>query len=356
MNTTESPSRPASPARRLLRLGARVVPAVLTLALAAFVLRSADLDRVAELLQSLGWRVPLLLVPNLAVTLIEAVAWWASFGILGRRPPFARLVAVRLTVEATMLGLPSGAVISESLQPYLLKRRCGVPLETAVVASVGRKFFVVVSHGLVLGIATLLAWRMLDRASQETIGRGGLPWLLLGAAVFMVAAFGVGIAAGARARAAERLRQFLRRIGGRWMGPWLDRNALRFRHADEDLLRFFEQERAALAFPMLLYVLGWLVRGLETLLYLYLLGVSVSFTTATLVESALILVRTLAVPVPAGLGVQDVGYVLTLHALGVKDATTIGTAFVLMKRGKDLFWILVGFLLLGVGERRRQSL
>ena len=54
-----------------------------------------------------------------------------------------------------MLGLPSGALVSESLQPWLLKRRCGVPFETAVVASVGRKFFVVVSHGLVLALATL---------------------------------------------------------------------------------------------------------------------------------------------------------------------------------------------------------
>jgi uncharacterized membrane protein YbhN (UPF0104 family) len=58
------------------------------------------------------------------------------------------------------------------------------------------------------------------------------------------------------------------------------------------------------------------------------------------------------VPLPAGLGVQDLGYVLFLKALGVPDATTVGTAFVLMKRGKDLFWVLLGFGLLAVGERR----
>jgi len=57
------------------------------------------------------------------------------------------------------------------------------------------------------------------------------------------------------------------------------------------------------------------------------------------------------VPVPAGLGVQDVGYVLCLTALGVPDATTVGTAFVLLKRGKDLFWILLGFVLMALGQR-----
>ena len=159
-------------ARRLLHHASQILPALLTLALAVFLLRSADLGRVAGLLRALGWWLPLLLLPNLLVTLIEAVAWRMSFGALGARPRFPSLVRVRLAVEAVMLGLPSGAVISESLQPYLLKRHCGVPFETAVVASVGRKFFVVVSHGLVLGVVTVLAWPALSRASREMIGRG----------------------------------------------------------------------------------------------------------------------------------------------------------------------------------------
>ena len=63
------------------------------------------------------------------------------------------------------------------------------------------------------------------------------------------------------------------------------------------------------------------------------------------------MVRSVAVPVPAGLGVQDVGYVLCLKALGVPDATNVGTAFVLLKRGKDLFWILLGFTLMAIGKQ-----
>ncbi len=151
MTETPRAPEPVRPvARRLLHHASQILPALLTLALAVFLLRSADLGRVAGLLRALGWWLPLLLLPNLLVTLIETVAWRMSFGALGDRPRFPSLVRVRLAVEAVMLGLPSGAVISESLQPYLLKRHCGVPFETAVVASVGRKFFVVVSHGLVL--------------------------------------------------------------------------------------------------------------------------------------------------------------------------------------------------------------
>jgi len=204
---------------------------------------------------------------------------------------------------------------------------------------------------LVLAGATLAAWPLLERISRDTIRRGGLPWLLLAVSAFMFATFGVGLAMSGRARLAERTQRGLGHLGGRWLGPWLERHALRFRRADEHLLQFFEKERGALVPPLVLYSAGWVVRGLETFLFLSLLGAGVPFTTALVVETAIIVVRSVAVPVPAGLGVQDVGYVLCLRALGVPDATTVATAFVLLKRGKDLFWILVGFAFMAFGER-----
>lgn len=340
--------------RRLVRHAAQLVPALLSVALVLYVLRSADLGRAVGLVRSLGWLLPLLLVPNLVLTLIETLAWRLTFSRLGARPRFAPLLSVRLAVEATMLGLPSGAVISESLQPYLLKRRCGTPFETAVVAGVGRKFLVVVAHGLVLAVATLLAWPLLTRVSRATIGRGGLPWLLLGTGLVMAGGFVFGVVASVRGQVAERVRLGLDRLFGRWLGSWLERHSLHFQRADAQLLDFFARRPAGLVVPMTLSMLGWVVHGVEALVFLRVVGVHVTLTAATVLEAALVLVRSLAVPVPAGLGVQDLGYVLSLRAIGIPDATTVSAAFVLLKRGKDLFWVVVGFLLLGIGERRRR--
>ena len=97
------------------------------------------------------------------------------------------------------------------------------------------------------------------------------------------------------------------------------------------------------------------MRALETWLFLRLLGVDVPLPAAMVIETALILVRAMAVPVPGGLGVQDAGYVLALRALGVPDATTVGTAFVVLKRGKDITWVLLGFLLLGASRWREDA-
>jgi glycosyltransferase 2 family protein len=342
--------------KRLLRHVSQLLPALLSLGLLAWVLRSADLGRALGLVRSLGFWLPFLLLPNFAAFVVDTGGWWLSFARLGARPRYGRLLAVRIMVDALMLGLPSGAVVSETVQPYLLKRRCGVPTESGIVASVARKFFVVVSHGLFLALSTALAWPLLERDSTAAIGRRGLPWALVATSLVLVGVAVGGVLATAHGRVADRVHRGLDRFGGRWLGSWLERNALRFQRTDESLAAFFGRDPMALLPSVLLYVAGWFLRSVETWLFLWLMGVSLPLPAAMVVETALILVRAMAVPVPAGLGVQDTAYVLCLKALGVPEATTVGAAFVVLKRGKDLFWILLGFLLLGVGRQSGEAL
>ncbi len=337
--------------KRLPHYAMQLLPAVFALGLLAWVLRSADLSRALELAGARGLALPLLLVPNLLAVLAEAWGWWLAFDRLGARPRFRGLVSVRVIGDALMLFLPSGAVLSETVQPWLLKRQCGVPTEHGIVATVARKFFVVLSHGLFLGLATFMAWPLLERASRTAIGRVGLPALLLVTSLALVAVALLLVTATAFGQVADRLRRLLDRLVGRWMGSWLERNALRFQRTDDALARYFRNPWG-LTPSVLLYTLGWFIRSLETMLVLHFVGYDVPLSAAMVIETALILVRALAVPVPAGLGVQDLGYVLSLKALGVPDATTVGAAFVVLKRGKDVFWVVAGLLLLSRGRRR----
>ncbi len=315
-------------------------------------LRSADLSRAWGLVDALGWRLPLLLLPNLLALAADSAGWWLCFARLDGRPRFLSLLRVRVSGDALLLALPSGTVVSESLQPYLLAQRCDVSLERGIVATLIRKLLIVLSHGLFLALATLLSWTALDRASHQMIGRSGLAWLLLGVALSLVAAALAGAVASAHRRLAGGLHRGLGRLAGRWLGTWLERNALRFQTTDDTLSSFFAHHPSGLVPPILLYLAAWLAHALETLLFLRVVGVHLPLPTAMLIETALILVRAMSVPVPGGLGVQDVGYVLCLRALGVPDAVTVATAFVVLKRGKDLAWILFGFLLLGLPRTR----
>ena len=93
---------------------------------------------------------------------------------------------------------------------------------------------------------------------------------------------------------------------------------------------------------------AWLMDSVETWLILRVLGVRIGFFSVYAFEPGLSLVRSMAFFVPAGLGVQDLGYFAFFNALGVPDAMGVGAAFVLLKRTKELFWVIVGYSLLFV--------
>jgi glycosyltransferase 2 family protein len=339
--------------RRLLVHLARLLPAAAAFGLLVATLHKADISRALGLVRSLGWTLPLVLVPYLVAIVLEALGWHVAFSRMGRRLPFAGLVKVRLTAEAFGLGLPSGAIIGESLQPYMLRRRCGLPFEEGTVAVVARKFFVILSHGLFLALAAILAYEPLQRASVHAIGRPGLPWLLLATSAVLAVVAAALAALLVHGSVAQRSRSVLERLGLSWLRPWLERNAMKFREADVQLAQFFSKGLGSLLAPLPCFFGVWLVKGLESALYLALLGHALPLQSVLAFDSALHLARAMIVPVPAGIGVQDLGYVLSLRAFGVADAATVGAAFILLKRGKDAFWMAVGFALLPSGSRDR---
>jgi uncharacterized membrane protein YbhN (UPF0104 family) len=84
----------------------------------------------------------------------------------------------------------------------------------------------------------------------------------------------------------------------------------------------------------------------ETYLILRVRGADIGFVEAASIEVLLTFVRHVVFVVPAGLGVQDLGYVTGLAALGVPSAASLGAAFVLVKRSKELLWVVIGYVLL----------
>ncbi|HSB60625.1 MAG TPA: lysylphosphatidylglycerol synthase domain-containing protein, partial [Vicinamibacteria bacterium] len=257
--------------RRLSHL-VRLLPAAAALGLFVLTLGRADLARAFGLIASLGLALPFLLVPHLVAVCLEALGWRLAFRRTGRSLPFVKLVKVRLTAEAVAMGLPSGVVIGESLQPYLLKRRCGLPFEEGVVAVVARKFFVILSHALFLALAALAAYAPLQRVSSRAIGRPGLAWLLLAAASVLAVVAAALAALLVHGRVAQRSRNALERLGLSWLRPWLERHSVKFREADARLARFFSTGAAPLLAPLPFFLGVWLVKSIETAIYLGLLG------------------------------------------------------------------------------------
>ena len=315
-------------------------------ALFAWVLKGSDLSHALSVLGGLGPLLPLALVPNLVLTFLEAGGWLMALRAIGARTSLRRLLPVRLVGDALALSLPSGPVLAEALQPYLLRRWCGLSFADGLAALVVRKLYVIGSHGIFLALAVFCAYPALRRASQRLLHGPLLPALLLMAAVALVLAALSLAGVAFHGRLGGRLWKGLRRLPLGRMRGWIERGGPSFLATDERLAGLMGRGPRALLGPLPFFLLMWFVRTAENFLLLRMVGIDVGFRELLALEPSLVIVRMVFSILPAGLGVQDLSALFFLEAMGVRDAAAVGAAYVLLRRGKELFWIGLGYLVL----------
>lgn len=343
--THDPPVEPAlPPAQPAWRKALPFVLAAVAIAAVAYSLRDADLSETLEAIRGLGARAPLVALPYFVGTVLHALAWR---GLLpaAQRPSLLALLGIMLSTESMRMTLPAGPAIAESSSVLLLRERHGIPASVGVASIAAKKALVTFTHGLSVVVALALGWSMLRAASYRTWNG---PWLIVFLIVSALALFAVSIgmalallskktlARGARVLALLPIRPLRR---------WLETKRAAIEAADASLASPFERRRD-LVLPGVLLLGQWMTEAVETALILALLGVDLDFIASMSTELTAVLLRSFAFVLPAGMGIQDAGYVAMFDALSGTRLATLGAAFVLVKRGKELFWIAVGYGLL----------
>jgi glycosyltransferase 2 family protein len=308
-------------------------------------LRHAELARAAGLVASIGPRIVLVLVPWLLAMVFQAAGYARILAVLHRSTSFPRLVSVLVSAEAVLMSFPAGQALAESLNPYLLKRRCGVPVPEGLAAVAAKKALIVLANGLYMGVAVVAGGEWLASASRALIGAPGLPWIVAAAAAVVLATALVMARVLFSGSVAARSYGLLGRIPSARLRRWLATQEHGFTETDQHFAALSRAGAGAIVAATAAFLGCWLVEGSEALVILRLLRVDVSYAEVLAFEVVVVLLRSLAFMVPAGLGVQDAGYVAFFGAFGVPDAPTLGVAFVIVKRAKELAWIAVGYLL-----------
>lgn len=321
------------------------------LALLLWNFRGLDLSATVAALSVSGPAVAWIVVPIGLALLVDSVAWQSIFGALERRVPLGALYGIRLCSEAVLISLSGGVVVSEGVGPVLLQR-WGVPVSESVATVAVRKLLLVVSQTFYIGLGVILGFSFLAQTSNAVLGGPGLEWLMV-AAVVVLGLASVAIMFGLlRGAPGTRLHALLARIPSRRLSGWLERHQERFVALDRHFEVALGLKWTQLIGPTSFFLVAWIIETFETWLILRLLGVELTFIQVWAFEPALSLVRHLVFFVPAGLGFQDVGYVAFLKAAGVDDALGRGSAFVVLKRAKELFWAALGLGLLALLGRR----
>jgi hypothetical protein len=311
------------------------------------VFSAANASRVVALVTSVGFLGALgVALPQLGALSLESLGWKLAFEVGGSRPRWRSLLRVRLATEALAQSLPVGVAFAESAKPLLLARHAGLTVAQSVSGMTARKVLLLVSQCLyVTGLATL-GFAGLELASSRVIGAPHLGLFALGAGALLgLAGLGGGLMLRQSALARGVL-SLLERMPLARVRAFAARERRVFAATDGAVSAFFRADWRRLLAPLVLFTGGWLMESVETWAILNVLGAPVSFVQAGSLEVVVSLVRNVVFVVPAGLGVQDLGYAACFAALGVPEAASTGAAFVLLKRGKELFWIAFGYALL----------
>ncbi len=327
--------------KRLGHTSLAVLGVFLAIGLSIWTFRNAEASAVASVLRHVPLSLLLLiLVPQLLSLTLDSWGWVEAIRSMGHRVPVLRILLVRIKTEALSQTLPLGPLWCESATPLLLKRE-GVPWGTGVAAVAVRKYLLILSQAWFLIFSFVIGHQALGSASQHLIGSPVLMWLPLAAAVLLGSSvYFAGSLLGQGAVATQLWKRLLG-VPSRRLRAALASSRTHFSGTDRGLTRFFSQ-RVTLR-QVGPYLGSWLCESLETLLILRLLSVQLGFVDVVSFEVLLALTRNLAFMVPAGLGIQDLGYVTFFGALGIPEPVQVGAAFSILKRSKELIWACVGY-------------
>ncbi|HEX3774603.1 MAG TPA: lysylphosphatidylglycerol synthase transmembrane domain-containing protein [Polyangiaceae bacterium] len=334
-------------------LAARIGSVILALSLLYFTFHRVDFSHVGRSVARVGViGFALIATPQLLSLCLECIGWSGVFRLLGRKTAPLTLLRVRLATEALAQTLPLGVIWAEALKPLLLGRHAGLGASDSVAGIVARKYLLMASQAVYVALLSACGFATLRQLAASLLGHAELAWGAFAIGGFLaLLAFGVS-GAFTKGRIADRVLGLLRGLPHRGLRRALGQRQAAFTRTDDLTARYFASGfvRTTLM-PGVFFLCGWLCESLESFLILRLLGVQLGFFTIAAVEVMLSFLKNVLFVLPAGIGVQDVGYVSCFAALGVADPLNMGAAFSLLKRGKELFWALVGYALLASEAR-----
>jgi glycosyltransferase 2 family protein len=321
----------------------RIVPLLALaagLSLLGWLLHHTGFEPVWQRLRVLGWAAPLVFVPYLLIAIVDARGWRLALPAAARaRIPLPGLMLTRMAGEAVN-SLTPAAALGEPVKAYLL-RPWQVTGSEALASVVISKTALIASQSLftALGIAALLA--RIDRP-QLALG-----WLVV--MVVICALFTMGLVWVQHRSPGAALWRLLRRVVPRVR--LVDRLETGIAAFDHRLRDFYRGEPRAFLRASTWHFTGWLLGVVEVVVMVTLMGRSVTWLDAFVIETLAQPIRATSILVPAGIGTQELGGVWLCTFLGMAEADAV--TLWLLKRAREVVFDGVGVAYLAQHGGRR---
>jgi putative membrane protein len=300
----------------------------------AWFVHRAGPAEIWQVCTSLGWFAPLVLLPYALVYCADTLGWFFAFGSEHRpRLKFLPLYRIRWCGEAVNNVLPSAYVGGEALKVYLLHKR-GVPAKDATASVVVGRTVQTLTQVMFIALGSAA---FLQIAAPDSRLRKGMI-LALGLSVSIVVVLFWLQRHGMFSLLLQALQKIHLRI------PKLESRRERLQQTDQQIIRFYQNDRRRFVQSACAYLTGWLLDTLDILLVAYLLGMPINWLQALAIEAFVGVAKVLGFFVPGALGVQESGIVLVCRWAGLSD--TFSLAYAVIRRGRELVFASAGWLML----------
>jgi glycosyltransferase 2 family protein len=294
------------------------------------IMRVGSDDALTAAARALGWRSLLVCLPFALIMAVDTLGWRYAFAY--DRVPFLRLMAARIAGEAVSVVTALASVGGDAVKVWFLRPH--VPYRESVASVIIAKTTITLSQALFLLIGVVAAVAV---AVDARLVRAML-WLLLieliGAGGFLVVQI-----AGLVTRGARLLERFKKLQA---LAP--------AENLDRTLQSFYRREWRRFALSVGFHMLGWIMGVFETWLFLRVLQIPASITTALVIETLGSAVRFATFFVPGSLGALEGANTAAFAALGL--GAQAGLAFSLLRRLRQVVWIGLGVVVLLLARAR----
>ncbi|SRR5579875_103795 len=307
---------------------------VVGIAFYGWLIHSIGLHSVFANLTRVGWGIGVTIALEGVARIANTLGWRTVIERCPRGLTFSRLFAARIAGEAIDYTTPSAQLGGQVVMALMVRDELPIAagLATVVIATFAEAIGQI---GFICG-ALLLSVRLASSLHDVF-------WPIIGG-------IGITVALAAGLFYVQKKRPFFHL----WKAAAkLDLPALATveigeasQQADAMLIDFYQRNRLRLALSCLCYLFAWSLGPVEIYLLLGFLGQKSTLEVALLTEALGLLIERATFMVPAKLVSQEGGKALILGMLGYAPGTgfTVG----LLRRIKELFWVLLGLSSLGV--------
>lgn len=270
---------------------------------------------------------------SIMIPILLTVKWHVALRAYGVSLPFYSLFIYRLIGFAVAYVTPMSHVGGEPVRALLVGRQ-GIPMKVSFSAViVDKSLEMIFNAGLFfIGALIVLNSTIFPIAARTTI--------------FVISVIAVAIVSIFMYHALlprESIVPFLNKLGFSKLKNWKS-TTKDIKEMELLVKHFYSKKKMAFALSILINFTLWIMMFLEYKYALLILGYDPSLFGVFLFLTGVGIAY--SIPIPAALGVLELGQISASRLLGLKDV--IGAALAFLIRVRDIFWTVIGLVLLGL--------